>query len=233
MSDLQHHKDEMIPLRRAVALEGRDVLDLGCGGGGFARRILAETGAASVTGVDTGDVTANKPGQGVRFLAGAAQALPLADASMDVVVMMKSLHHVPIGAMDKAFDELARVLRPGGQVYICEPSYAGDFNDILKIFHDEGVERAAALKALDRAQARGVLRLEGYHDYIRPLHFDSLEQFRANLMHLPWLKSRITPQIENRVAEKFAAAANADGSADFTSQMLVFTLIKPNETNNQ
>lgn len=224
MSDLQVCDDEMVPLRRAIDLDGRDVLDLGCGGGGFARRILAETSAASVTGVDTGDLSANKPGQGVRFLTGEAQALPFGDHGLDVVVMMKSLHHVPIDAMDAAFDELSRVLRKNGQVYICEPAYAGDFNDILKIFHDEGIERAAARRALERAQSRSLFRLEGRHDYIRPVRFENLDQFRRNLMHLPWLKSRITPEVEQQVAQKYSESAKPDGSASFTSHMLVFAL---------
>ncbi len=142
MDDLTEQPDELVPLKRAVGLAGADVLDLGCGAGGLARRILAAEGVNSILALDTDGAriarNMKQDNTGVRYLVGSAQALPLADASIDVAVMMKSLHHVPIARMDDAFDELSRVLRPRGRLYICEPAYDGPFNDILRIFHDEG-----------------------------------------------------------------------------------------------
>ena len=225
MSAPKVHPDELVPLTQLVNLTGKDVLDLGCGAGWLSRRILADTGAASVTGVDTDAdriVRNIEKGAGdVTFLAGAAEALPLQDASHDVIVMMKSLHHVPIPQMDAAFGEFARVLRPNGQVYICEPAYEGDFNEVLRIFHDEGPERAAALQAIADATAFGITRET---DYIRPVNFASLDDFRARMMHLPWLKDRITPAIEAQVALVWPDHAKPDGSAAFATRMLVFVL---------
>ena len=74
------------------------------------------------------------------------------DASIDVVALMKSLHHVPISQMETAFAELARVLRPSGKVYICEPEYDGPFNDILRLFHDEAIVLADACFVLQNGQ---------------------------------------------------------------------------------
>ena len=224
MSASAEQPDELIPLKQAVDLAGADVLDLGCGAGWLSRRI-ADAGAASVTGIDTdADRIARniaKDGQTVRFLTGAAETLPLKDASLDVIVMMKSLHHVPIPQMDAAFDEFARVLRPNGQIYICEPAYEGDFNEVLRIFHDEGPQRAAALQAIADATAFGIIRET---DYIRPVNFASLNDFRTKMMHLPWLKHRITPAIESQVATAWKIHADPDGSAAFKSRMIVFVL---------
>ena len=224
MSAPVEYSDELVPLMKAVDLTGKDLLDLGCGAGWLSRR-MAGVGAASVTAIDTdADRIARniaKDGQTVRFVTGAAEALPLADASLDLIVMMKSLHHVPIPQMDAAFDEFARVLRPNGQVYICEPAYEGDFNEVLRIFHDEGPERAAALQAIADATAFEITRET---DYIRPVNFASLDDFRARMMHLPWLKDRITPAIEAQVALVWPDHAKPDGSAAFATRMLVFVL---------
>ncbi|MBL4874418.1 MAG: class I SAM-dependent methyltransferase [Rhodobacteraceae bacterium] len=221
-------KDELLPLMQAVPLTGADVLDLGCGIGSLARRIVSETGAASVTAIDTDAAQiarGKEKGGGVKYLTGAAEALPLPDASIDVVVMMKSLHHVPIPQMDRAFAELARVLRPGGQMYICEPEYAGPFNDILRLFHDEGIVRAAALKAIKRVSA-GVFKITEMTDYLRIVNFGDLEDFRKRMMNLPWLKNRITLAIEAQVAAAWRDHCAADGSAALSSRMLVFVLQK-------
>jgi len=228
MSTLTEQKDELVPLTQAVALAGADVLDLGCGTGSLARRIAGETGAARVTAIDTeaSQIARGKEkAGGVNYLIGAAEALPLPEASIDVVVMMKSLHHVPIPQMDAAFAELARVLRPGGQVYICEPAYEGPYNDILRIFHDEGVVRAAALEAIKRA-TDGAFEMVETSDYVRIVRHTNLDDFRTRMMGLPWLKGKITPAIEAQVAAAWQDHAAPDGSAALASRMLVFVLKK-------
>jgi len=226
-------QDELLPLMQAVPLSGADVLDLGCGIGSLARRIASETGADSVTAIDVDAAQiarANEKGGGVRYLTGAAEALPLPDASIDVVVMMKSLHHVPISQMDAAFAELARVLRPDGQIYICEPEYAGPFNDILRLFHDEGIVRAAALDAIKRAST-GEFKIIETIDYIRIVNFSNLDDFRKRMMGMPWLKNKITPVIEAEVAAAWKDYSVTDGSAALSSRMLVSVLQKDQRRN--
>lgn len=231
MKDLPVYADELIPLMQALDLGGARVLDLGCGTGGLSRRIAREAAAAHVTGIDAEAAqiarAAEKDAPDVSFLQGRGEALSLKTASMDAAIMMKSLHDVPIPSMDTALAELARVLRPGGRAYICEPAYEGAFNDVLRIFHDEGPERAAALAALGRSLDAGLFLMTDRFDYLRPLAFRDLDDFRARMMDLPWLKTKITPAVEAQVARLWARHQSPDGSADFKSRMLVFVLETP------
>ncbi len=57
--------------------------------------------------------------------------------------MLKSLHHVPVESMAQALVDAARVLRPGGHLYVSEPVYAGPLNEVVRLFNDEGKVRAA------------------------------------------------------------------------------------------
>lgn len=102
------------------------VLDAGCGSGRvFAHRLAgrAQTGARPgvrrVVGVDvTDEARANENiDDAVR---GDLRALPLCDASFDLIVMSHVAEHLT--DPPRAFRELARVLRPGGRLLLLTPN---------------------------------------------------------------------------------------------------------------
>ena len=106
--------------RHAPAARPLTVLDLGCGTGRFTPALAGEFGGP-VVGVEpsarmraVAEESARHPA--VRYLAGAAEAVPLPDASCDLVLIYLVLHHVADHAAAAA--EVARVLRPGGRVLI-------------------------------------------------------------------------------------------------------------------
>jgi ubiquinone/menaquinone biosynthesis C-methylase UbiE len=141
-------------LAQAVELHGRDVVDIGCGDGAFVRA-LAKAGANPI-GIEVSEAAveralAKDPGN--RYLLGSAEAIPLPDASVDVAVMMRSLHHVP--DPNSAFPELRRVTRD--LVYIAEPLPTGDLFELIKSVDDETEVRAKAQRAI--ADATGFERV--------------------------------------------------------------------------
>jgi SAM-dependent methyltransferase/GR25 family glycosyltransferase involved in LPS biosynthesis len=109
---------------------GRTVLDLACGVG-FGSAMIAER-AELVWGVDV-DLQAvsharqNYQRANLQFLVGSCSAIPLADASVDVVVSFETIeHHDEHEAM---LDEVRRVLRPDGVLIISSPdkrTYSGE-----------------------------------------------------------------------------------------------------------
>jgi SAM-dependent methyltransferase len=90
----------------AQDVTGLRILDVGCGDRPY-ERLLA--GAAEIVGFDV-------PGNPHADLHGSIDALPVEDASFDVVLCLQVLEHVPDPAA--AVRELRRVVRPGGRVLL-------------------------------------------------------------------------------------------------------------------
>jgi SAM-dependent methyltransferase len=92
---------------------GRDVLDLAAGTGKLTRSLLP-TGARVVAVEPVAEMRARLGAlEGVEVLDGTAEAIPLPDASVDVVTVGQAFHWFDAPA---ACAEIARVLRPGGGV---------------------------------------------------------------------------------------------------------------------
>lgn len=100
-------------------LNGRIVLDAGCGGGRYAA--LLGCHGVRVIGIDLSDAV-TRASQVCRDFPQAAivQAdlldLPIADASVDVAFSIGVLHHCPDPR--RAFHEVARCVRPGGTLAV-------------------------------------------------------------------------------------------------------------------
>ncbi|MFN0250597.1 MAG: class I SAM-dependent methyltransferase [Kofleriaceae bacterium] len=100
----------------SISAEGR-LLDLGCGPGTFAARARVRYPRLTVIAVDPSrDFAAEPPHPDVTVIRAAGEALPLADATIDVAVMLSSIRHVKDRAA--TFAELRRVVT--GRAFIVE-----------------------------------------------------------------------------------------------------------------
>lgn len=120
------HGPEVLALwMRTIAahLTGKTVttiLDLGCGTGRFTEA-LAEQFDAEVIGLDPSSrmleqARAKQRLPRVQYRTGSGEAIPLADASMDLVFLSMSYHHLDDPA--RAARECRRVLREDGRVIV-------------------------------------------------------------------------------------------------------------------
>ncbi len=140
---------------RLLSLDNKHILELGCGSAEITRNIATSGVNRNITALEVDEIAHANNLQitdlpNVTFALAGAQEIPLDNDSVDVVFMFKSLHHVPIELMEPSMREIRRVLKPGGLAYISEPVFAGEFNQVLRLFHDEQKVREAAFRAVQK-----------------------------------------------------------------------------------
>ncbi len=210
-------KDEVEFLGSLVPLAGTTLLELGCGKAEFTRRLLARTRVAAVTALEVDRIQhrlnlASPSDPRLTFGYGGAEEIPCDDQTFDGVMMMKSLHHVPVHSMARAFAEIHRVLKPGGWAYFSEPAYAGPLNDIIKLFHDEGVVRAAAYDALRLAGREGVLHPVSEHWFEMPARYASYDDFVAKHVETTHSEKSYPPEVAAEVRRRLEARMTPTGA---------------------
>ncbi|OWW18092.1 class I SAM-dependent methyltransferase [Noviherbaspirillum denitrificans] len=207
------------------------ILELGCGTGEKTRAIARDYPQASILALEVDRIQHEKNlgltgFPNIRFGVGGAERIPAGDATVDIVFMFKSLHHVPLALMDQALDEIRRVLVPGGIAYISEPVFAGEYNDILRLFHDEGMVRAAAFAALERAVASGKLELVDEIFFNARLRFPDFAAFEEKVIGATHTRHHLSPALLAEVRARFAPHLTPSG-AEFHTPMRVDILRKP------
>jgi ubiquinone/menaquinone biosynthesis C-methylase UbiE len=98
-------------------------IEVGAGGGAMAAQLLARFPALSLTATDLDPAMATQArerlgpfGERATVTEADATALPFADGVFDAALSFLMLHHV--GRWELALAELARVVRPGGTVFV-------------------------------------------------------------------------------------------------------------------
>lgn len=165
-------------IKKFVDLRGKRLIDAGCGDMTVAK-MLAENGA-NVLAIDPDSVQAQRnreadPIPGIEFVETGAESIPVEDQSVDGVFFSYSLHHVPARIYPEVFQEVRRVLKPNGFLYVIEPTDC-PLNQVMMLFHNEEKERAAAQDALHQlAKPHFETCNEVIYHSIRP--FESFEDF--------------------------------------------------------
>lgn len=126
------HADEESPWYRLVleslsCVDGKRILEIACGRGGFANLLALRGGI--VSGADFSgtalQIASHRHGRGktghLDFTQADAENLPYADASFDAIVSCETIEHLadPL----KSLREMARVCRKNGLLYLTTPNY--------------------------------------------------------------------------------------------------------------
>lgn len=158
-----------LPTAEAGILPGETVLDLGSGAGVDAFRAAAATGPRGrVIGVDMtpGMVTlarsnAEKSCVGnVEFREGDIESLPVEDGSVDVVLSNCVINLAP--DKRRVFEEIHRVLRPGGRFSISDIVSVGDVPEEIR--RDAAKWTGCIAGAMDRDEYLSLIRESGFGD---------------------------------------------------------------------
>ena len=205
-------------LQSVLPLAGLQAVDVGCGGGRVARQLVAL--GAQVLGVEPDPVQAARnreaePVSGLSFAEAPGQALPVANASVDLVIFSFSLHHVPAEHMAGALAEARRVLKPNGTLCVFEPMLSGSLEAVYRPFHDERPVRRMAYAALAE-HAAPFFREAQELMWSEETPYTDFEAFIAenvSTTHTNFSRERIDTA---EVRERFAEGRRGDGFV-FTS----------------
>ena len=113
-----------IPVFRGLGLsiENKDILEIGCGNG-YGASLIDRGHPRSYVGLDVMEEQITKARQRYphyQFLVQDATDLSrFGDTRMDLVIIFGVLHHIP--EWRKAIDEIRRVLKPHGSLFVEEP----------------------------------------------------------------------------------------------------------------
>jgi len=155
---------------------GRTWLDVGCGTGALCAAIADRCSPSSVAGVEPSDgflrtAKENLAGRAVLYQ-GSATAIPLNDASVDVVVSGLVLNFVPDQRV--ALLEMARVTAKGGTIAAYVWDYAGKM-ELMRFFWDAAVELDPDAATLDEGVRFPLCRPEALEELFASAGLEKVE----------------------------------------------------------
>lgn len=117
----------------AKVAPGEAVLDVGCGTGTLTIAAKAEAGpTGQVHGIDASPEMievarekAGRKGADVDFRVGLIEDIPFPDGQFDVVLSSLMLHHLPDDVKRQGFQEIRRILKPGGRFLAIDLGMSG------------------------------------------------------------------------------------------------------------
>ncbi len=151
-------------------------LDVGCGTGALCAAIVDRCSPSLVTGVEPSDGflrTAKENLSGRAALhQGSATAIPLGDASVDVVVSGLVMNFIPDPLA--ALLEMARVTRKGGTIAAYVWDYAGKM-ELMRFFWEAAGELDAAAAKLDEGVRFPLCRPEAMEELFASARLEEIE----------------------------------------------------------
>ncbi len=174
-------EDFLDTLEQILPLQGKKVLEVGCGEGVRSGEIAMR--CSVLVAIEPDDEKLERARQreyssAIDFRKGTAEKLDFEDMSFDIVMFTLSLHHVPIVAMNTAIDEALRVVRKNGSLVFLEPAEEGSFFEAEILFDacdgDERREKAAAYRAATNHEKIRLIQ-ELYDETV--FTFDSIDDF--------------------------------------------------------
>ncbi|MDY0279869.1 MAG: class I SAM-dependent methyltransferase [Salinivirgaceae bacterium] len=141
----------------AVELQGKDIVEIGCGRGGGLSYIVKTFKPHTALGIDlnknaTKFCNKHYKHVGLSFLQGDAQNLQmLSDNTYDAIFNVESSHRYP--RMDLFLSEVKRLLRPGGYFLYTDFRYDYEMSELKQQLNESGLELVKEVMITDNVVA--------------------------------------------------------------------------------
>ncbi len=223
-------REEIEIIESLIELDGKFLLELGCGKAQLSRALVSRGKDRRLVATEVDPIQHAKnldaaAQENIRFENWGAQKIASEDNTFDVVFMFKSLHHVPKEMIEQAFCEIHRVLKRGGVLYISEPIFDGDFNDILKIFHDEEAVRLNAFTEICNAIKEGLFSLEAEVFFRLERSYADFSVFEEQIIGATHTEHQLSGELLAETKRYFAEKTKKNGGV-FWSPIRIDLLIK-------
>jgi SAM-dependent methyltransferase len=193
-------------LELLAPLDGRVVGDVGCGDGRYIDAL--RSAGARVVGIDLSIGMLAGVQSPPTLIAADAQSVPLTDASLDVVMMMHMLYHVPDPAI--AVAEASRVLRRDGKLLVATNGrrHLAEMNELW-------------LPLLDRTGLRAPLEDSGLVN--QRVYADDARRFVSLHFQEPavrWLRSSVIVTDPAPVVRHAASTTAAQAVGEYLEELI-------------
>jgi len=163
---------ELKKIDEFVNLENKKILEVGCGDGRLSSFIASKARELIAIDPDASRIeTAKKMVQGADFRIGSGESLDFPEESFDLVFFSFSLHHQNGRS---ALSEAKRVLKPGGEILIIEPTVTSEYTQLVAVFE---TEEPALLKKTQKAIAPLGTSLARQDVFVVLHYFDTEDTF--------------------------------------------------------
>jgi SAM-dependent methyltransferase len=216
-------------LREQLDFAGKRAIDVGCGDGALVRamtRFGARTTGVEVTEVQLARARAAEPAGDEDYVFASGHSLPFAEASLDIVVYFNSLHHLPAVAMAPALAEAARVLVPGGVLYVAEPLAEGPHFEVVRPIDDETVVRTLAYREVQWAAKGPAFTAEAEIFYDTTRGFADFDAFREVMEAIDPSRQAIFERELAALKRNFETLAERDGDTHVFRQPMRVNLLR-------
>lgn len=199
--------DELSVMDKMLNFTNSSILEIGCGNAKRAQEIVLKRKISKFKAVEV-DLAAHQENMlknidKLSFASYPCEDIQEKDESFDIIMMLKSFHHVSPNKMLDGLCEINRVLKKNGLVYISEPIFDGNYNDIIKIFHDEQDVRLLAFEAIKLSIKNKLFESVSQFFYNSVVTLNSFKEFENNVINATHTSHNLTKEQYVIVKNKF------------------------------
>ncbi|MBK8977837.1 MAG: class I SAM-dependent methyltransferase [Planctomycetes bacterium] len=182
---------------------GLDVLEIGCGPGGMLPS-LAKYGRVHALDISHDAMRYCHRRGFHRVVTGSGLELPFADACFDLVALFDAIEHIPDDR--RVLDEVRRVLRPGGVVFISVPAYQFLYSQNDRLVHHQRRYTRPQLRTRMLEAGLEPLKISYFNTFLFPLILPAVMVLKAKerFVGLPENQTNLSHEFPKALSDLFA-----------------------------